>query len=122
MSEYSVEIERLVVRLENLFLEGASLEPTLLERIRLSIQRFPEMAELDDDWPGAGWYRGDFLAAEKEASEKSAAVEMWKIKWRAVEREISEKSAVEEMWKIEWRAAEREASCESAVEERRKTE
>ena len=54
MSEYSVEIERLVVRLENLFIEGASLEPTLLERIRLSIQRFPEMAELDDDWPGAG--------------------------------------------------------------------
>lgn len=54
MSEYSVEIERLVVRLENLFIEEASLEPTLLERIRLSIQRFPEMAELDDDWPGAG--------------------------------------------------------------------
>ena len=54
MAEYSVEIERLVVRLENLFIEGASLEPTLLKRIRLSIQRFPEMAELDDDWPGAG--------------------------------------------------------------------
>lgn len=48
MSEYSVEIERLVVRLENLFIEGASLEPTLLERIRLSIQRFPEMAERDE--------------------------------------------------------------------------
>lgn len=48
MSEYSVEIERLLVRLENLFIEGASLEPTLLERIRLSIQRFPEMAELDE--------------------------------------------------------------------------
>ena len=48
MSEYSVEIERLVVRLENLFIEGASLEPALLERIRLSIQRFPEMAELDE--------------------------------------------------------------------------
>ena len=28
MAEYSVEIERLVVRLENLFIEGASLEPT----------------------------------------------------------------------------------------------
>ena len=36
MSEYSVEIERLVIRLENLFVEGASLEPTLLERIRLN--------------------------------------------------------------------------------------
>lgn len=37
MSEYSVEIERLVLRLENLFVEGASLEPTLLERIRRGI-------------------------------------------------------------------------------------
>ena len=43
MSEYSVEIERLVLRLENLFIEGASLEPTLLERIRNSVGRFREM-------------------------------------------------------------------------------
>ena len=47
MSEYSVEIERLVLRLENLFIEGASLEPTLLERIRINIARFPEMAGQD---------------------------------------------------------------------------
>ena len=47
MSEYSVEIERLVIRLENLFIEGASLEPTLLERIRKHIDRFPEMAGKD---------------------------------------------------------------------------
>ena len=47
MSEYSVEIERLVLRLENLLVEGASLEPTLLERIRIHIARFPEMAGLD---------------------------------------------------------------------------
>ena len=47
MSEYSVEIERLVLRLENLFIEGASLEPTLLERIRINIARFPQMAEED---------------------------------------------------------------------------
>ena len=47
MSEYSVEIERLVLRLENLFVEGASLEPTLLERIRIHIARFPEMAGRD---------------------------------------------------------------------------
>ena len=31
---------------------------------------------MDDDWPGAEWYHEDFLAAEREASEKSAAVEM----------------------------------------------
>lgn len=47
MSQYSVEIERLVVRLENLFIEGASLEPTLLERIRYGVEKFPEMATRD---------------------------------------------------------------------------
>ena len=47
MTEYSVEIERLVIRLENLFIEGASLEPTLLERIRRNVERFPEMMEKD---------------------------------------------------------------------------
>ena len=47
MSEYSVEIERLVLRLENLFIEGASLEPTLLERIRRSVERFPKMGGAD---------------------------------------------------------------------------
>ena len=54
-SEYSVEIERLVLRLENLFIEGASLEPTLLERIRREIERFPEMAEVDGNEVYAWW-------------------------------------------------------------------
>ncbi len=49
MSEYSVEIERLVLRLENLSVEGASLEPTLLERMRLNIERLPEMDGADAD-------------------------------------------------------------------------
>lgn len=48
MSEYSVEIERLVIRLENLFIEGASLEPTLLERIRTCFQQLPEIPGLTD--------------------------------------------------------------------------
>ena len=42
MSEYSVEIERLVIRLENLLIEGSSLEPTLLERIKTNVTRFQE--------------------------------------------------------------------------------
>lgn len=33
LSEYSVEIERMTIRLEKLEIEGASLEPTLIERI-----------------------------------------------------------------------------------------
>ncbi len=39
LSEYSVEIERMVIRLENMFIEGASLEPSLLERLRNEISR-----------------------------------------------------------------------------------
>ena len=55
MTEYSVEIERLVIRLENLLIEGASLEPTLLERIRRSIERFPEMAGKDKNEVYTWW-------------------------------------------------------------------
>lgn len=55
MSEYSVEIERLVIRLENLFIEGASLEPTLFERIRRNIERFPEMVEKDRNGVYTWW-------------------------------------------------------------------
>lgn len=55
MSEYSVEIERLVLRLENLFIEGASLEPTLLERIRREIERFPEMSKRDKNEVYTWW-------------------------------------------------------------------
>ena len=45
MSEYSVQIERLVLRLENLLVEGASLEPSLLERIRHNLEKFTQMKE-----------------------------------------------------------------------------
>ena len=37
LSDAAVEIERMVVRLENLQFEGSSLEPTLLERLRTSL-------------------------------------------------------------------------------------
>ena len=47
MSEYSVEIERLVLRLENLFVEGSSLEPTLLERIRRNVNRLGNVQRRD---------------------------------------------------------------------------
>ncbi|MGN0335785.1 MAG: TIGR02677 family protein [Lachnospiraceae bacterium] len=63
MSEYSVEIERLVLRLENLFIEGASLEPTLLERIRHSIEKFPEMGRQDINTVYTWWndLNNDFI-------------------------------------------------------------
>ena len=70
---------------------------------------------MDDGWLGAGWYRGDFLAAEREASCESAAVERRKMVDLAAEREISEKSGAVERRKIEWWAAERRKSEESAA-------
>ena len=42
MTEYSVEIERLLLELENLFIEGASPEPTLLRADTKGIERFPD--------------------------------------------------------------------------------
>ena len=70
MTEYSVEIERLVLRLENLFIEGASLEPTLLERIRRGIERFPEMVERDKNEVYTWWtdLNNDFVRTESELS------------------------------------------------------
>lgn len=43
MADTSVEIERFIEHLENLHVEGSSLEPSLLERIRLAVDRFPSM-------------------------------------------------------------------------------
>ena len=55
MSEYSVEIERLVLRLENLLVEGASLEPTLLERIRRNVEQFSKMTGQSADAVYTWW-------------------------------------------------------------------
>ena len=44
LSEVAVEIERMVIRVENMFIESSSLEPTLLERIRISLGKISEMA------------------------------------------------------------------------------
>lgn len=57
MTEYAIEIERMTVRLENLFIEGGSLEPTLMERIKSQIQELPRMLEADDLTIG-GWWSG----------------------------------------------------------------
>lgn len=56
MSEYAIEIERMTVRLENLFIEGGSLEPTLMERIKSQIQEMPRMLEADALTLGGWWH------------------------------------------------------------------
>ena len=33
----------MVIRVENLFIESSSLEPTLLERIRMNLEKIPQM-------------------------------------------------------------------------------
>lgn len=48
LTEYSVEIERLTIRLENLEIEGASLEPTLLERIYQNLCQINEVKNKKD--------------------------------------------------------------------------
>ena len=63
LSEYTVEIERLTLRLENLEIEGASLEPTRLERI---YQQLLEVNKIVTGTPGEmnSWINllmGDFM-------------------------------------------------------------
>lgn len=55
LSEYAVEIERLTIKLENIFIEGASLEPSLFERIRDAVFKLEAMAEADEKTVGTWW-------------------------------------------------------------------
>lgn len=63
LSEYSVEIERLVLKLEDLFVEGASLEPTLLERMKQELQRLDEVLNYDVNHTYTWWndLNNDFI-------------------------------------------------------------
>ena len=49
LTEYAVEIERLVVKLENLHIEGASLEPKLIERIKEEIKAIEKTSLKDEN-------------------------------------------------------------------------
>lgn len=55
LSEYSVEIERLTIKLENLLVESASLEPSLLERLKEEIRKMPQMVSEEDKDVGSWW-------------------------------------------------------------------
>ena len=55
MSEYTIEIERMTIRLENIEVEGASLEPTLLERIHTLILQIPSLMEQEDEKVNLWW-------------------------------------------------------------------
>lgn len=55
LSETAVEVERMVVRIENLFIESSSLEPTLLERINSSLNKLKDLLEASDESLYAWW-------------------------------------------------------------------
>jgi uncharacterized protein (TIGR02677 family) len=56
LSDYSVEIERFTIKLENLFIEGASLEPTLFERIKDAVLEISNLENKTLSQVG-GWWR-----------------------------------------------------------------
>lgn len=68
LSEYTVVIERMTLELENLEIEGASLEPTLLERIKSQVMQLltiKDKAAVDV----AGWWRAlndDFIRLNQD--------------------------------------------------------
>lgn len=55
LSETTVEIERMVIRVENLHIESSSLEPSLLERLRISLARINELESKSDEKVYAWW-------------------------------------------------------------------
>lgn len=63
LSETTVEIERMVIRVENLFSEGFSLEPTLLERLRISLGKWKEILQESDERLYGWWndLNNDFI-------------------------------------------------------------
>lgn len=63
LSEYSVEIERMVIRLENLLVEGASLEPALLDRIRINLGKIHAIAQEPQETVYSWWQdlKNDFV-------------------------------------------------------------
>lgn len=67
LSAYAVEIERMVIHLENLFVEGASLEPSLLERIRHNAGRLVNILEEPEEKIYSWWndLNNDFVRLNK---------------------------------------------------------
>ena len=63
LSEVAVEIERMAIRIENLFIEGSSLEPTLLERLRIYIGKLEEIGNEKEELLYGWWndLNNDFI-------------------------------------------------------------
>ncbi|KPU27612.1 hypothetical protein TR13x_03525 [Caloranaerobacter sp. TR13] len=55
ITDYTVEIERMILKLENLKVEGASLEPSLLERFKKELEKFKDMKDKGIKEVGSWW-------------------------------------------------------------------
>lgn len=55
LSDFAVKIESLVIELENLHIEGASLEPTLIERIKEEISKINEISKENETIVNGWW-------------------------------------------------------------------
>ena len=67
LTDYSVEIERMVMKLENLSIEGASLEPTLLEKIKISLTQIDKILQEDDEHLYGWWEKSQFRFYKTES-------------------------------------------------------
>lgn len=63
LSDTTVEIERMVIHLENLAIEGSSLEPTLLERLRIHLAELEKIVSQPPEKVYAWWkdLESDFI-------------------------------------------------------------
>lgn len=88
LSEYTIEIERMTLRLENLEVEGASLEPSLLERIHKYILDIPTLSDRSELEINTWWndLNNDFIRLNRNyqdyirALNSAKAEEMMKTK------------------------------------------
>ncbi len=114
LSEYTVEIERMTLKLENLEIEGASLEPTLLERIHQNIMKILEMKNKSVQEASVWWndlnndfirlnrsyqdYIGTFNSAKAEEMMKTTQFLVFKEKiiqyLRSFVKELQEQAVV----------------------------
>lgn len=68
ITEYTVEIERMVIKLENLNVDGASLEPGMLERLCREVEKVKFMTE-EEPIKIYSWWKAvnaDFISLNKD--------------------------------------------------------
>lgn len=97
ISDYSIEIERMIIKLETLHVETASLEPSLLERIKEAFIKIPQIINSDEKVANQWWkdlnsdferlnknykdYLGSFYSLKAEEMMKTSAFLLYKDKF-----------------------------------------